>query len=68
MEQYDQKAGEVGAWSDLYALGIVPYRCVSGAKGHYYESLLGAVARARLERIGELANDMKHRPRRQVRR
>ena len=30
IEQYDTKAADVGQWSDLYALGMVAYRCVSG--------------------------------------
>ena len=30
IEQYDTKAEDVGPWSDIYALGMVAYRCVSG--------------------------------------
>ena len=30
IEQYDTKAEDVGPWSDMYALGIVAYRCISG--------------------------------------
>ena len=56
IEQYDRKAEDVGAWSDLYGLGMVAYRCVSGAKDG---DLPDAVARARLERKGESAKDMK---------
>ena len=32
LEQYDTKAEDVGPWSDLYALGMVAYRCVSGLR------------------------------------
>ena len=56
IEQYDIKAKEddVGPWSDLYALGMVAYRCISGvADGE----LPDAVARARNQRkgVGDLA-------------
>lgn len=30
IEQYDSKAEDVGPWSDIYALGMVAYRCISG--------------------------------------
>ena len=30
MEQYDGKVDRVGAWTDIYALGMVAYRCISG--------------------------------------
>ena len=30
IEQYDTKAEDVGPWSDIYALGMVAYRCISG--------------------------------------
>ena len=30
VEQYDGKVDRVGAWTDIYALGMVAYRCVSG--------------------------------------
>ena len=30
IEQYDTKAEDVGPWSDMYALGMVTYRCISG--------------------------------------
>ena len=56
IEQYDQKAEDVGPWSDLYALGMVAYRCISGlGEG----GLPDAVTRARLERKGEQDKDLK---------
>ena len=30
VEQYDGKVDRVGAWTDIYALGMVAYRCISG--------------------------------------
>ena len=33
IEQYDSKADDVGPWSDIYALGMVAYRCISGLGG-----------------------------------
>ena len=30
VEQYDCKVDRVGAWTDIYALGMVAYRCISG--------------------------------------
>ena len=30
IEQYDGKVDRVGAWTDIYALGMVAYRCISG--------------------------------------
>ena len=32
VEQYDQTTEAVGPWSDIYALGMVLYRCVSASK------------------------------------
>ena len=49
IEQYDTKAEDVGPWSDLYALGMVAYRCVSGARD---ADLPDAVTRARAQRRG----------------
>ena len=55
-EQYDQNADDVGAWSDIYALGMVAYRCVSGIGE---SGLIDAVTRSRFERKGELEKDIK---------
>ena len=56
IEQYAQKAEDIGAWSDLYALGMVAYRCISGlGEGE----LPDAVTRARFERKGEQDKDLK---------
>lgn len=55
IEQYEQHADAVGPWTDLYALGMVAYRCISGLRGN---QLLDAIARDRLQRKGEEANDM----------
>ena len=30
VEQYDGKVDRVGLWTDIYALGMVAYRCISG--------------------------------------
>ena len=49
VEQYDTKAADVGPWSDLYALGMVAYRCVSGVRD---ADLPDAVTRARTQRKG----------------
>ena len=49
IEQYDTKAADVGPWSDLYALGMVVYRCMSGGSD---ADLPDAVTRARTQRKG----------------
>ena len=49
LEQYDTKAEDVGPWSDLYALGMVAYRCVSGLRD---ADLPDAVTRSRTRRKG----------------
>ncbi len=49
IEQYDSKADDVGVWSDIYALGMVAYRCISGVSDG---DLLDAVTRARGQRKG----------------
>jgi len=49
VEQYDTKAEDVGPWSDLYALGMVAYRCISGLRD---ADLPDAVTRSRVRRKG----------------
>ena len=54
IEQYDTKAEDVGPWSDIYAVGMVAYRCISGVPDG---ELPDAVTRARNQRkgVGDLA-------------
>ena len=49
IEQYDSKADDVGPWSDIYALGMVAYRCISGISDG---ELPDAVTRGRTQRKG----------------
>jgi len=49
IEQYDTKAEDVGPWSDIYALGMVAYRCISGLRDG---ELPDAVTRSRATRKG----------------
>ena len=49
IEQYDTKAEDVGPWSDMYALGMVTYRCISGLGDG---ELPDAVTRSRAGRKG----------------
>ena len=49
IEQYDSQADDVGPWSDIYALGMVAYRCVSGIGDG---ELPDAVTRGRTQRKG----------------
>ena len=49
IEQYDSKADDVGPWSDIYALGMVAYRCISGVSD---SELPDAVTRGRTQRKG----------------
>ena len=47
IEQYDSQADDVGPWSDIYALGMVAYRCISGLGDG---DLPDAVTRGRTQR------------------
>ena len=49
IEQYDSQADDVGPWSDIYALGMVAYRCISGVGD---SELPDAVTRGRIQRKG----------------
>ena len=51
IEQYDSKADDVGPWSDIYALGMVAYRCISGVGD---SELPDAVTRGRTQRKGQV--------------
>ena len=51
IEQYDSKADDVGPWSDIYALGMVAYRCISGTSD---SELPDAVTRGRTQRKGQV--------------
>ncbi len=55
IEQYDQKGDDIGPWTDLYALGMVAYRCVSGV---IETELIDAITRARLAHKGKQDQDM----------
>ncbi len=55
IEQYDLKGDDIGPWTDLYALGMVAYRCISGISD---ADLPDAVGRARLEHKGEQSKDL----------
>ncbi len=50
IEQYFQKADRVGPWTDLYALGMVLYRCISGVGDI---ELVDAAERIDIQRKGE---------------
>ena len=51
IEQYDSQADDVGPWSDIYALGMVAYRCISGIGD---SELPDAVTRGRTQRKGQV--------------
>lgn len=54
IEQYDRHAQDVGAWSDIYALGMVAYRAVCGSNA----LIPDAVTRARLQGKGKTEGDL----------
>ena len=49
IEQYGTKAEDVGPWNDIYAMGMVAYRCISGLGDG---DLPDAVTRSRAARKG----------------
>ena len=55
VEQYLTSVDEMGAWSDLYSLGVVAYRCLVGGDESV---LIDAPSRAHLLREGETGKDM----------
>ncbi|MGR3914979.1 MAG: protein kinase [Gammaproteobacteria bacterium] len=55
IEQYEQNAEGIGAWTDLYAVGMVAYRCLSGISE---SDLPDAVTRANWKRKGEHDRDL----------
>ena len=55
VEQYLNTIDAMGAWSDLYSLGVVAYRCLVGGDESV---LIDAPSRAHLVQRGELEKDM----------
>ncbi|MGR3914770.1 MAG: ankyrin repeat domain-containing protein [Gammaproteobacteria bacterium] len=55
IEQYEQNAEGIGPWTDLYAVGMVAYRCLSGISE---SELPDAVTRANWKRKGEHDRDL----------
>ena len=55
VEQYLNTVDAMGAWSDLYSLGVVAYRCLIGGDESV---LIDAPSRAHLLRKGETDKDM----------
>lgn len=56
-EQYYNKAGDIGPWSDFYALGVTVYRCVMGVREG--AGLLESPERMVLQARGEAEQDMR---------
>jgi len=56
VEQYTQVVDDIGPWTDIYSLGMVAYRCVSGQSDR---DLIDAIARARLHKKKQFDEDMK---------
>ena len=52
VEQYDGKVDRVGAWTDIYALGMVAYRCISGiGDGELPDAVARMLAQSRGEAV-----------------
>ena len=55
VEQYLNAVDAMGAWSDLYSLGVVAYRCLVGGDESV---IIDAPSRAHLAKRGEMDKDM----------
>ncbi len=55
IEQYSSKGDDIGPWTDLYTLGMVAYRCISGIGG---DDLPEAVERALPAHKDEQSKDL----------
>jgi len=55
VEQYDISADDIGPWTDIYAIGMVAYKCITGCKD---SELIDAVARSRLQRKNQSDQDL----------
>ena len=55
VEQYLQSIDAMGAWTDLYSLGVVAYRCLVGGDESV---LIDAPSRAHFAKRGEIDKDM----------